>query len=453
MKILQVVHTFLPKFVAGTEVYTFGITQALKKAGHDVRIVYTDPLADSYSLKKVNYKGINCYEIQKDINNIYSFEDSFQDKQVENFFMDVLNDFKPDIIHYQHIMFLSTKIIEVAKKKNIRQIISLHDFWFQCLTHKRITTDHKLCINPTLDKCVKCHFDLLNRTISVPPFRLNNLSGYLTFLEKKGSMASLGNKIKKRIENLINYNLRKNKLKEQLLYRLNAFRTALKSVDTVIYPTKFLQQELYLWSLKGSNDLISSDGIQDKYFKTFKRARSKIIRFGFIGSIVQAKGLIVLVSAWEKIKDNNTTLKIYGSFTDDPDYSKHVMTIVKRCHNIEVKGSFKPDWIAKVFEDIDVLIVPSTWFENAPLVIRNAFLSHTPVITTNLGSLPELINEKNSGLLFENENADDLAEKINSIIKDRRILNNFKFPKQKNVIENAEELIGIYKNFIKNNEK
>jgi len=433
MKILQVAHTFLPKFVAGTEIYTFEISQALKSKKNNLRIAYTDPLANAYTLRKLDYGGIICYEIQKDINNVFSFEDSFQDKQVEDFFIDILDDYQPDVIHYQHLMFLSNNIIKQAKKRNIKQLMSLHDFWFQCLTHKRITTDNTLCVNPTIDKCIKCHTDLLNRTLPVP-----------------ASLKTFSKNFAKKIKNNFYYHYRKKLLKKQLLYRLHSHREVLQSVDLVIYPTKFLQDELYQWELKGKNNLISNDGIQDKYFRNFKKTHSKTLRFGFIGSIVPAKGLMILVKAWEKIKRNHAVLQIYGNFSDDPHYAKNVKQIIANCKNIEIKGAFKPDQIAKIFKQIDVLIIPSTWFENAPLVLRNSFLAKTPVIGTNLGGISELIKDGVNGFLFENENSDDLAKKIDHIINNPEILKKFRFPKQKTIDENAQELIRLYARFKKN---
>lgn len=450
MKILQVVHTFLPKFVAGTEIYTYEIAQALRKKRNEVGIAYTDPLSYTYALNKIKYKEITCYEMQKDINSIYSFEDSFRDKKIEDFFIDILNDYKPDLIHYQHVMFLSTNIIELAKKRKIRQVISLHDFWFQCLTHKRITTENKLCVNPTIDTCIKCHKDLLNRNIAVPPFRLHNIDPFISFLKKEGSLNALTDKIQSRIAHTVNYHFNKNIFRKQLVDRLNAHRNVLKSVDVVIYPTKFLQTELYKWNLKGKENKISSDGIQDTYFRKFKRTRSQKIRFAFIGSIVAAKGLLVLVKAWERADTANAVLKVYGNMSDDPDYAKKVLQIANRHMNIEIKGGFKPDQIGKVFEEIDMLIVPSTWFENAPLVIRNALLSHTPAIATNLGGMTEVINEKKSGLLFENGNSDDLADKMTKVIENPELLNSFAFPIQKNIEKNADEMISLYKKIYEN---
>ena len=397
----------------------------------------------------LSFFSINSSAFLKISLNVFSFKDSFQDKQVKDFFINILDDYKPNIIHYQHLMFLSTDIIKMASKKNIHQVISLHDFWFQCLTHKRITNENKLCVNPTIEKCTKCHLNLINRTLPMPPLKMDSIN-IMPFLRNTALLARI-NKYKKRMRNLTDYYFYRNKLSSQVKYRINTFKEVLKLVDAVVYPTKFLQTELYKWGIKGKNNLISNDGIQNKYFDNFEKKKSKIIRFGFIGSIVHAKGLIVLVQAWKKINSDRAVLKIYGNFSDDPIYAKKVIKIINKCKNIQIKGTFNHDQIGIVFSQLDVLIVPSTWFENAPLVIRNAFLAKTPVIGTNLGGISEMITDKKNGLLFENGNVDDLYNKISYFIQHPKSIEKMgkNCPPQKTIIENALELKSIYKSLLK----
>jgi len=442
MKILIVVHTFLPKFLAGTEIYTYELTQALKKRNLEVRILYTNPLGQAYSLKKLVFNKIVCYEVQKDIRKVYHFKESYQDERVENFFLDVLADYKPDLIHYQHLMFLSTNMVRIALKRNICQVISVHDFWLQCLTHKRITTDNELCVNPTIKKCAKCQSHLINRYLSLEstskPFLLTTID-----------------KTKYKIKRSADYYFKRQELMKEITDRIDEFKDILRMVDAVTYPTKFLQKELFLWQLKGKRNIISTDGIQDEYFKNFKKIKSKKIRFGFIGSIVPAKGLIILVQAWEKLNNKKAILKIYGNFLDDPDYAKKITKIINQCNNIELMGTFDQDKIADAFKQLDVLIVPSTWYENAPLVIRDAFLAQIPVIGTDLGGISELIINNKNGLLFNNENVDDLYDKISYLIDHPKEITRMgkNCPKQKNMTENAEEMELLYWSLLKEKNK
>ncbi len=88
--------------------------------------------------------------------------------------------------------------------------------------------------------------------------------------------------------------------------------------------------------------------------------------------------------------------------------------------------------------------------KNAPLVVRNALLTKTPVIATNLGSLPEIIIENKTGMLFENENSADLASKIKRFIQNPKIMQEMEqyFPQQISIEENVKELVTVYKNLL-----
>lgn len=442
MKILFVTHTFLPKYVAGTEVYTYGLAKELSR-NNEVTIFTTEPLSkfDDHKIIKTNYDNITVYCLRKNIRKNYSFEDTYDDKCSLGPFKNLLFKIKPDIIHYQHIMHLSPTLIDIGNSLKISQLITLNDFWFQTMLFNRISSDGKLIFDFSeeaaaldLAKIYIAGFFYASRIISKNKFDIGMLIKKIIY------------KINKRIF----YYFELKKYLEKIKLRNQIMRDSLGLANLVIFPTLFLYQEFTKWGFETKKTLISSHGINTDIFTNINKTKSSILRFGFIGSIIPSKGLDILLKAWSKLPQSGIELKVYGNLNVNQKYKKQIVKLSKDCKNVKFFGTFPPNKIADIFSEIDVLILPSRWFENAPLVLRNALLSRTPVIATKLGSLIELVNEKRSGLLFENENSDDLAEKINSIIKDKKILNNFEFPKQKSVKENVAELIKIYKNFIKN---
>ena len=77
---------------------------------------------------------------------------------------------------------------------------------------------------------------------------------------------------------------------------------------------------------------------------------------------------------------------------------------------------------AKEDSDIDVLVVPSLWWENAPLTIHEAFLSKTPVVTSDIGGMKELVQHGVNGLHFKAGDAADLASVLRGLALDREAL-------------------------------
>ena len=438
MKILLVSHTFLPKYVAGTEVYTYGLAKELSK-NNSVSIFTTDPLNkfNDYRIIKTNYDKIPIFTLRKNIKGSHTFENTYNDQKTINPFKKLLSEFKPDIIHYQHIMHLTPDLVKIGASLKIPQLITLNDFWFQTLLFNRISSQGKLMFNFT---------DEIAATDLAKVFG----SGFFYLFNKKsGFINRLFKKIIYKIFGGIFYFFEKSEYLEKIKVRNLMMRKGLRNADLVIFPTVFIYQEFSKWGFEAKKTLVSSHGINTGIFTNVNKTKSSVLRFGFIGSIIPSKGLDLLLKAWSTVSASNTKLLIYGNLDSNKKYKKEILNLKNKCKNIKFMGTFLPNEVANVFAGIDILIIPSRWFENAPLVLRNALLSHTPIIATNLGSLVELVNEKCSGLLFENEDADDLAEKINSIIKDRKLLNSFEFPKQKSIEENTNELIKIYKSYLK----
>jgi hypothetical protein len=79
---------------------------------------------------------------------------------------------------------------------------------------------------------------------------------------------------------------------------------------------------------------------------------------------------------------------------------------------VEFRGRFDNARLSEVYAEIDVLIVPSVWFENSPITIHEAFLTHTPVIASDIGGMAEYVRDGVDGLHFKVGDDADLAAKM-----------------------------------------
>jgi glycosyltransferase involved in cell wall biosynthesis len=75
-----------------------------------------------------------------------------------------------------------------------------------------------------------------------------------------------------------------------------------------------------------------------------------------------------------------------------------------------------------VFRAIDALVVPSLWYENAPLTIREAFASHTPVVASRCGGMAESVRDGIDGLLFVPGNVADLTATLRRLIREPELI-------------------------------
>ena len=113
-------------------------------------------------------------------------------------------------------------------------------------------------------------------------------------------------------------------------------------------------------------------------------------------------------------------------------------------------GVFPNEQIGKIFAKLDVLVVPSIWYENTPLVIYSAQEAGCPVIASNLGGMAEVVEHEKNGLLFEVGNVTSLAATIERLSGDRRLLRQLaaNAVEPKSISDYVNELVTIYSNVL-----
>ena len=133
MRILQVVHDFLPNHLAGVEIYTDVVSRELTAADHTVAILYSEvvPEAANYSLRRGSHGQIQTYEL---VNNhvFHDFEETYTHPEIDRRIVEVLDEFRPDVVHIQHLLNLSLNLVAEARRRGIPTVMTLHDHWLTC---------------------------------------------------------------------------------------------------------------------------------------------------------------------------------------------------------------------------------------------------------------------------------------------------------------------------------
>ncbi len=448
MKILEVIHDFLPRHTAGSEVYTYKLSKELVKRGHEVSLFFTESErgAEQYSLREGSYDKLPYSEAI--VNRVYSgFSETYENVEMDRLFIDVLERRSPHIIHLQHLINHSLNYIRIAKERSIPLVFTLHDYWLTCpLGGQRITSDLNICHNLRPSQCAKCVSRYSNNS-----FRLKRLFERY-FGRLRGSGGSPGKKLAAR--SYLKFNglldgMASKKLVPMVLKRLECVRRACRDVDLFIAPSLFLKERFVEFGIPEEKILHSDYGFDVSGFKGKKSKRIGPLRFGYTGSLVPHKGVHVLVDAFKGINKKEATLKIYGDLTWFPDYVKKLKESAEGSA-VEFMGPFDNRDIPEVLADIDVLVVPSVWFENSPLTIHEAYLSHTPVIVSNLGGMAELVEDGLSGFVFETGNSEALREKIKEMIQNPAIIERMKknLPAVKTISNDGEDMERIFNRLI-----
>ena len=73
--------------------------------------------------------------------------------------------------------------------------------------------------------------------------------------------------------------------------------------------------------------------------------------------------------------------------------------------------------MGQILQEMDLLVIPSRWYENSPLVLLNALATHTPVLVADVAGMTEFLIPGLNGDSFERGNVDDLELKLRNLVK------------------------------------
>ncbi|KPK98825.1 MAG: hypothetical protein AMJ95_02470 [Omnitrophica WOR_2 bacterium SM23_72] len=427
--------------MAGTEIYSYQLSQELLN-GNKVFVFFraNDPTKDEYSLIYNNYEGLETCAINHTFRLCRTFKDTYKHETIDREFGQYLDRIKPDVVHIHHLLFLSHGLVNEVKKRKIPLVYTLHDYWLRCYRGQLLKKDFSICSGHSTRDCADCLEYLLC-------IRKYSLAVYAELRKRLPSFL---------LELLKKIYLRLARPKSSI--GLEEFKESIEDVsskvDLFLAPSHFIEKKFISWGFPANKILYCPNGIDDKDFFILKKNKSGVLRFGFVGTLLPMKGIHVLISAFKEVKYRNIELFIYGrlfpyaGFESFPQFFKKM---IRKDSRIKFMGEFDNKAIGKILGDIDMLVVPSIWPENSPLIIQEAFLSKTPVLASRIGGIPELVDDGVNGLLFTPGDINDLKEKIEHILSHPDKLERFKehIPAVKSIEDHAKEIEALYSDLLK----
>jgi glycosyltransferase involved in cell wall biosynthesis len=446
MKIVYVVHEFPPDSVGGTGVATFQAAKVMLTGGHKVWVLapqrwdddnfrsvgFFDEKVDGLSVRRLVFNpelapNPILYEYYNPILYIYA--------------KDFLKDISPDIIHICHLLHLSSSIIDAAKELRIPVVLTLRDFWFFCPKWIRLKSDRSLCGEDFSWKdciyCLKEENDLYGRIIRA----------FDEILAKFCVQEVISN-------NEFKFNLlNNNQLTSFLLAaacRLPFLKSQLEKVDQITCRSSFLSKVFLNKGYFHNGFTVVSPGTISPPKLPSRKGRISNINFGYFGGGREHKGAHVLLQAFMQIRATNVNLKLYGDFPST-EYVRNLRRIAKGNQRIDFMGRYERTELTKVLADIDILVMPSICPEASGLSISEAFANKVPVIATDIGGIPEIVNDGHNGLLFKRDDVLGLKQKMESVINEPGLIQKFRenIPRVRSVNEECDELLDIYKKLLR----
>ncbi len=394
MKILKIIHGFPPLYSAGSEVYSHSIVEELSKR-HEV-LVFTreeNVFEPDFRFRTEKREKYNVIYV-----NMARAKDGYNHQLINQRFANLVDEFKPEVAHIGHLNHLSTGIVDVLYEKKIPIVYTLHDYWLMCPRGQFLQRNfdgknlYQLCDGQDNYKCAttcyRMYFSGYERKFDSGLWHIHGLTPpYDTYDE---------------IQLWTRW----------IETRQNVMRDIVKKVNLFIAPSRYLMNRYIKDFDVPKEKIIYLDyGFPLHYLRPVKHKQNDVFTFGYIGRIIPAKGIDLLIRAFKKIKEPSR-LKIWG--IDDGQTLKALKRLAQDSPNpIEFCGQYVNKNLAEtVFSKVDVIVVPSIWVENSPLVIHEAQACRIPVITADAGGMAEYVKHKVNGLLFKFRNEQSLYEQM-----------------------------------------
>jgi len=422
VKILLAVHQFLPEHVSGTEVLTCSTAQELKKMGHDVLVFTGYPakkeFLDSARIEQYEYEGLHVVRFNHahvpmgGQTNIMEAE--YKNRFVAAYFRELLYRFRPQIVHFFHLARLSASLIDVCREEGTPMVFTATDFWFMCPMNQLRLGDNSPCGGPDRTG-VNCLRHVVEQT---QPARVTAKVKQLPSLALAVIIAAC------RIGLFGPWGY--SRLVKALANRPHYLRARLNMLDRVLVPTRLMEKMLLGYGLDPARVRLCPYGIDIPPYREspdwLVKSGEKSLRVGFIGTLFEHKGAHILIEAVRRLNDEAIMLTVYGSLEEFPDYICKLRELAGGSPRIRFLGTFPNSEIGSIIGGMDVLVVPSVWYENSPLVLYTAQAYQCPVIVTDVGGLTELVTHEENGLVFPMGDVGALAGLLRRLVDEPSLL-------------------------------
>lgn len=369
MKVLMVNKFLYPN--GGSETYMFKLGEYLQAKNHQVEYFGMEHegrtvgnSAEAYTADMDFHGGSKLSKLFLPLKTIYSFEAR---KQIRK----VLNDFQPDVVHINNFNYQLTPsiIVEIVKwrKKNNKKckiLYTAHDGQLVCPNHLfKNPNTNEICEKCIDGKCVNCF---------------------------KGKCVH-GSSMKSLIGTMEAYYWK--------------WRHIYKYIDTIICCSEFMKTKLDHNPILAERTVALHNFVDEVEWKETEKKDYAL----YFGRYSEEKGIGTLIETCKELPDIKIIFAGVGPMEDQ----------LNGIDNIENVGFKTGTDLEKLIREARFSIYPSEWYENCPFSVMESQMYGTPVLGADIGGIPELISEGETGELFESGNKDALKEKLRTLFDNK----------------------------------
>lgn len=448
MYLLKILHYFLgfpPYRTGGLTAYCMDLMHAQEQAGDKVIALWPGKINFLFCkktsvIRRKTLEGIENYEIinplpvplDEGIIDCEHYMKDVNESVYEDFFIKIA----PDIIHIHTLMGLHKEFINIAKKLNIRVVYTSHDYFGICPKVTLYRNENVCNEDGECRECIKCNQTALSlkqiKILQSPLYRIAKNSS----LVKKLRHAHRSNFYR---ENQIpdlklpDEELRKKQNEYKMLR--SYYVEMLANIDEIHFNSS-ISKNVYLTHFTPKNSRVISLTRKDiKDNRNIKQKSDEKLRIIYLATPQTFKGYKVIVDALDSLWEEgfrNFTLKIYSAVKTNKPY-------------MEVKqNGFTRDELPSIFNEADILLAPSIWYETFGFTVLEALSYGVPVIVSdNVGS-KDIIGE--GGIVVATGDVNQLKQVIKKLDKNKlqHLKNGVSNIKIKTMDEHLREIYKLY---------
>lgn len=424
MKILQVIHQYPPHSSQGSEVYCQALAVALG-ASCAVGVFHTsvDGSAWRRRLRREVRAGVSIFHCVDQGHRSRAAE--WANPFLQESFKAVLREFRPEVVHFHNYLSLGDPLVSIAREAGARVVYTLHDFGLICPTSHLLMADGSICGKASGDFFGACCPDPIR--VGVGP--ASHLASRLPSMAKWRTLAaqipfgpgrvvmSAGVRCMSRLAGCGSVAT----IGRARDFYFEATRRIFREVDLFLAPSRFLRDRYIACGVEAERIRFLANGIQH-FVPAEKVARSGKLRIGYIGALHAHKGIDVLLAAFEGMEER-AELHVHGSTFGSEISDCYWMKLRRETRaSLQVHGRYPNSDLPRILSRLDVVVVPSIWYENAPLTIQEAQLAGVPVIASDCGGMAEMIEHGRNGLLFRVADATALRAALERLLAEGDLL-------------------------------
>ena len=403
-KLMQIVHGFPPRENAGTELYTLRLCEGMARLGWESHVIAATRAPGLQHCSVLPKEEFEWGSVRRIVNNLpwRPMAQGERDPIIEELLERFEAEIEPDIVHIQHLLFLSTGVNWRAPT-----VATLHDAWSWCARGGSLFHKGAACEGPEFSRCSSCYNDFRKGTDV--EHALGRAAGKASKIIPIETLHSWWRKLPSSVRSLTRMGTPKQCSEESYKLRQENTAEAFRRCDAIISPSRWLKIEAEQRKL--------GEVIHIPHGVDIHRGQrdSEEDFFLFLGTLAPHKGPSLVSDAWHaartdiKESEEMPRLRIIGPIVDET-YAK---TLPKEL----VEPPLPPEKVTQVLRNAKALIVGSKWPENSPLVILEALAAGCPVIAPEIGGIPELMRDGEDGVLYK---AGDLLSLKQAIIRSLR---------------------------------